>query len=348
MRLTIITALFLIASCKKESKEILVPYPNDITFEDQQLDRFSFNIPSAPYSAGDEASGIITMNVKKEGASFSGFAVSNKNWCSYPWSLSPDFAPSTPLTAAQRQAAIDSTIFSVFTSFTTTTVKPNRTANFLVGNAKNNEAFITLSKPAVIEHILVANNTYSYLLAAYGSIYAGGTRNAATQQFSLTGTKVRNILNPNTSSAAFGRFYLPGPEGVDVAYLQGAEVLAKIQAGREAAQAARQAEKTPPQVTADSLAAYTALSKGFVKLTIQGFVGSKETGSVDYWLAIRPKVDPANPLLNIIRSDWNKVDLTSLGTVDKILFNITSSYTDTNGKSLLPSYFCLDGMRIRK
>ena len=327
-------------SCTK-NREILIPYPHDITFEDLDLERFKFQIPNAPFKSGDEKSGIITANVKINGdGSFSGFAVSNKNWRSYPWNLSPDFAPGS-VTSAQIKESVDSTIFSVYTN------TPNYTQTFLVGCVNDNQAFITLNKPGVIEHVLVANTTYNYLLLTYGSTYSG-TLNSLTQEYSLSGTKVRNILNPNSATEMFGRFFLPGPDGKNFIRMVGNEILAKRKEGGIAADGSRLQGKTNAQVAADSTAASNAFSKGFVKLSIKGFKNNTQTGTVDYWLAIRPNVDPGNPLLNYIAPNWSKVNLSGLGEVDKILFSMSSSYDDVDGKLKVPPFFCLDGIRLKK
>lgn len=337
----LIATTIMFFSCKKTNRDVLIPYPNDITFEDQTLGRFTFEIPGAPFTAGDNKSGTITVNVKNNGdGTFSGFAISNHNWRSYPWNLSPDFAPGS-LSQAQIKESIDSAIFSVYTTST------NKTDNFLVGYAKDDDASISINTPSIVEHILVANTTYNYLLESYGSQFSG-TLDAASQMYSLSGTKVRNIQNPNTSTAFYGRFTLPGPGGSNLIRLAGDEILSKRAAGHTAAEAARNGGKTEAEAKADSTAAATALSKGYVKLTINGFNGTKGTGSVDYWLAIRPNVDPENPTLNYVASNWFPVDLTSLGVVDKLIFHISSSYKDINGNMLYPPYFCLDGIRLKK
>lgn len=305
----LVTALLLTA-CEDEVKDILIPYPEDITFNELELGRFSFSIPSDPLRAGDDNAGYIVANVSKNAdGSFGGFALSNKNYRSYPWTLSPDFAPETPLTVEQRQEAIDSTIFSVYTT------RPNHTENFLVGHAVDDEAYITLEQPSVVEHVLVANTTYNYLLNAYGSVYSG-TLNPTTQAYLITGTKVRNPNIPSTAVTDYGRWYLPGPDGKDHIRLAGSSILSG--------------------------------NPGYVKLIITGYNGNTPVGVVDFWLAVQPGADPENPAWNFIRSDWFKVDLTSLGTVDKLLFTIESSYNDASGQQLTPPYFALDGIRIRK
>ena len=330
----------LFSSCKDEIKDVLIPYTTDVTFEDHQLDRFAYKVMAAPFKSGDANSGVVIVNAKPDGNSFAGFALSNKNWRSYPWSLSPDFGPASP-TPAQKATAIDSTIFSVYTT------NPNKTNNFLVARVKGEDAFISLEKAAVVEHVLVANTSYNYLLAMYGSNYSG-TLDAGTQHYLLTGTKVKNIQIANTSTAMYGRFNLPGPGDKNLIRLAGDEILAKRKAGSDAANAARVAGKTETEAKADSTAAYAALVKGFVKLSITGSLGNKEGNTVNFWLALRPGVDPANPAYNFVMSDWNKVDLTSLGAVDKLVFKMSSSYKDDAGNDLTPPYFCLDGIRIRK
>lgn len=330
----------LLFSCGQTKRDILIPYPNDITFEDLSLDRFSYSIPNQPFKSGNDKTGIVTVNVKSNGdGTYSGFAMSNKNWRSYPWNLSSFGALN--ITPEQKKSSIDSTIFSVYTT------RPNHTETYLVGCVKDDDANITLSSPAIVEHILVGNTTYNFLLESYGSTYSG-TLDAQTQQYSFDGTPVRNIMNPNTSTTMYGRFRLPGPGGANLIRLAGAEILAKMAAGKTAADAARTAGKPADQVVADSTAAATATRKGFVKLTIDGYIGNVQTGAVDYWLAIRPGVDPENAELDYVAPDWFKVDLTALGTVDKLVFHLSSSYTDSNGKMLYPSFFCLDGIRLKK
>lgn len=339
--LLMLTGILFFNSCE-DNREILIPYPNDITFEDHTLGRFAYIIPDAPFKSGDAASGIVTVNVvKNSDGSFSGFALSNKNARHYPWPLSPDFAPAVPLTQAEIRAHVDTCIFSVYTA------APNKTLNFLVGCVKNDEAYISLDKPSVVEHVLVANTTYNYLLKSYGSQYSG-TLDSETQEYSMTGAKVRNIAIANTSVAMYGRFFLPGEDGVNRIRLAGFEVLEKRKAGSEAAEAARLAGKTNAEAAADSLAAAKATHKGYVKLTVTGFRGTNQTGTVDFWMACRPDIDPANPEYSFVLGDWFRVDLATLGTVDKLLFNLSSDYVDDDGNNMTPPYFCLDGIRLRK
>lgn len=306
---SIIAAATCLVSCEKETKEPLMPYPHDITFNELELGRFSFEIPASPIRSGSDEAGFITANVQAlGGTSFNGFALSNKNYRSYPWTLSPDFAPGS-LTPPQRQAAIDSARFSVYTS------RPNRTENYLVGHAVNDQAFITLDQPAVVEHVLVANTTYTYLLNVYGSAYSG-TLDAATQRYLLTGTAVRNPNIPSTAVADYGRWWLPGPDDTELIRLEGHRILTG--------------------------------NPTYVKLLIAGYQGNTETGVVEFFMATRPGGDPARPTASFTRADWYSVDLTSLGTVDKLVFRMDGSYKDGSGHLLSPPYFCLDGIRLRK
>lgn len=310
----LLAGALLLSSCQ-DKREVLVPYPQDITFEDYPLERFSFALPEEPFSVGNAQSGMVTVNAETSGdGRFSGFAVSNKNWRSYPWSLSPDFGPDA-LSSAQIQAAIDSCIFSVFTE------RPNHTGNYLVGNTSAGAAFITLDQPAIVEHILVANTTYNYLLTRYGSVYSG-TLDEQTQAYTIDGTPVSNPKIPNPATNRYGRFYLPGPSGDDLLRLEGADILAERASGAE--------------------------SSGFVKLLVTGSQNGQETGQVSFYLAIRPGADPDFPAYDYVAPDWFKVDLTSLGRIDRLSFDLVSPHTDAEGNNIYPPYFCLDGIRLRK
>ncbi len=302
-KLIILTAMvvcFIVSatSCSEE-KEILVPYPKDITFEDIQLDKFTYNIPNAAFTAGDNETGVITANVINNGdGTFSGFAPSNRNLRHYPWNLSPDFEPAGGLTPAQKTDEINSTVMSCMTYY------PSHSGNFLVGTTHNDDAYITLNSAAVVEHILVTNTSFSYLTGNYGSVYSG-TYDATTGKYDIDGTPVRNINIDNPSTDRYGRFYLPNHNG-------------------------------------DELVKLSFNSGYYVKLTIKGYNGGTQTGAVDFYLAVDTGVNPDFPAHKYILNDWRKVDLTSLGTVDKLVFNITSSYDKA------PKYFCLDGVRIKK
>lgn len=86
----------------------------------------------------------------------------------------------------------------------------------------------------------------------------------------------------------------------------------------------------------------------YFKLTAKGFKGNTETGTVDFYLCTR-KGDPAHPAWSLLVNDWYKMDLSSLGVVDKIVFYLESSDVEEGtGRMRTPAYFCLDGIRIKK
>ncbi len=68
----------------------------------------------------------------------------------------------------------------------------------------------------------------------------------------------------------------------------------------------------------------------WLRLTVTGFAGGSTTGSTEYYLA------DFRGGLTFILSDWTFVDLSALGTVDRVEFIVTSS---DPGK---PTYFALD------
>lgn len=336
-----IASLFWLNSCEDEL-EVRTPFPNDITFNELSLEKFTYKISDTPFTSGDNTSGIITVNVTNTGGGkYGGFALSNKNWRSYPWSLSPDFAPTGGISPSEKQAAIDSTAFSVYT------FRTNRTENYLVGHTAGNDAFFSLNKPSVVEHVLVANTTYTYLLASFGSKYSRDF-NDETQAYDIgiDGRKIRNIQNPNPSRLRHGRFYLPAPNDVEAIHLSGHAELAKRKVGALAAEATRNAGGTEIEAINDSIAAHSSLNTGYIKLKIEGFLNETQTGDVDFYLAALPNTDPEHPEYDFILNDWTRVDLSSLGEVDKVLFKMSSSYVDATGEMIYPPTFCLDGIRL--
>lgn len=85
----------------------------------------------------------------------------------------------------------------------------------------------------------------------------------------------------------------------------------------------------------------------FLKLKIYGYKGGTQVGQVDFYLCTR-KADPENPTYDYVMNDWVKVDLTGLGEVDKLSFEMESSDIDVvTGKMRTPAYFCLDGIRLQ-
>ncbi|MEO9571351.1 MAG: DUF4465 domain-containing protein [Polaribacter sp.] len=333
-----IFGLVLLNSCK-DSLELQIPYPNDITFNELSLDRFTYQIPTAPFTAGDNDSGIITVNVVGTGNNFSGFALSNKNFRSYPWDLSPDFAPIGGLTAAEEQASINTTAFSVYTT------EPNKTQNYLVGNTEGDNAFFTLSSPSTIAHVLIANTSYNYLLAQYGAIYSDDY-DSVTESYLIDGGKTSNPNIENPDSDLEGRFRLPAPGGFDAVRLNGFQNLERDAAGLAAYDAVINAGGTTDEAETAKDNAEDNVYAGYVKLTIEGFLNGSSTGTVDWYLCVNEEVDILNPEHDYILNDWQKVDLTSLGDVDKVLFKMSSDYIHTDGRMVYSPMFCLDGIRL--
>lgn len=86
--------------------------------------------------------------------------------------------------------------------------------------------------------------------------------------------------------------------------------------------------------------------KDFFRLTAKGFQGGKETGSVTFDLACKgANVD--NPNWDYIISKWGRMDLVSLGVVDKVVFYLESSDKDADGRMRTPEWFCLDGIQLQ-
>lgn len=367
--------LVLLNSCE-ENSVLRVAYPNDITFNEVTLDRFTYEIPTAPFTAGDNESGVITVNVTGSGDNYSGFALSNKNFRSFPWNLSPDFAPVGGLTAAEEQEEINTTAFSVYTD------EPNKTENYLVGNTTGDNAFFTLETPSTVAHVLIANTSYTYLLADYGSVYSDDYE-SDTQSYLIDGGKTKNTNIENPDTDLYGRFWLPAPDGYEAVWLRGYETLerrkvaepageaaglAVVPAAEAAGEVARTAALAEiPALTPEEVqdayddayddvyyaaydaaydAAFDSVHKGFVKLTIEGFLSGSSTGTVEWYLAVNEEVDALNPEHEYILSDWQKVDLTSLGSVDKVLFNVSSDYVHADGSMVYAPMFCLDGIRL--
>ena len=76
------------------------------------------------------------------------------------------------------------------------------------------------------------------------------------------------------------------------------------------------------------------------RLTVRGLLGGLETGAVDFYLA---DFRFANSADDYILSSWAFIDLTALGTVDKLRFALTSSDTGRYGMNT-PGYVALDSI----
>lgn len=261
----IATVLFILSSCEKNNDNILA-IPDDITLNELTLSPYTHLIPEGGFTSGG-----ITFNTKKTSdGSYSGFAYSNQNNRSYLWSNS--------------KAALDTNIFSVYTG-----AIRNQTDIFAVACATSEEdCFLTLDTPSVIEHILFANTTYNY----YGMATGEKTTSA--------------IVNPNVPSAPSAVWYTFNP-GVTRALNQEGD---------------------------------------YYKIIIKGYNGSQLKGTVEVYLCCRAKGNADYPAHNFLRTTWFPWELDALGEVDKLTFTTDCSYKDENGKALIHSYFCIDGIRL--
>lgn len=76
----------------------------------------------------------------------------------------------------------------------------------------------------------------------------------------------------------------------------------------------------------------------FFVLVVEGFLGGSSTGTVDFYLADYRFADNAQ---DYILSDWAFVDLSVLGTIDELAFDLNSS--DSGGAGMnTPDYFAID------
>ena len=174
-----IGSLFLmtLAACQSDELELVIPSNDDITLNELKLDKeFTHSTPEG----GFDSKGIHFNTVRSsDGRLEAGFAYSNRSNRSFTWT--------------GTEAALDTNRYSVFT------VKPNRTEVYAVAKVRNDDAFFTLDKPQIIEHILVGNTTYTYLALTYGDVY---------------GTAVSPVTNPNIPSAPLGVWQTYVPAGV--------------------------------------------------------------------------------------------------------------------------------------
>jgi hypothetical protein len=84
-------------------------------------------------------------------------------------------------------------------------------------------------------------------------------------------------------------------------------------------------------------------NKDWFKLVIEGFNKSgASTGTVEFYLA-----DFRTTSSSGIITEWTKVDLSPLGSVAEIKFDLQSSDTGNDGMNT-PAYFCFDNLAIRQ
>lgn len=84
----------------------------------------------------------------------------------------------------------------------------------------------------------------------------------------------------------------------------------------------------------------------YLTVTAKGYLAGSETGSVSFDLVCKKGHNPEHTAWDYTVTDWMKMELSSLGTVDKVVFYLDSSDKDANGKMRTPSWFCLDGFQF--
>jgi hypothetical protein len=88
-------------------------------------------------------------------------------------------------------------------------------------------------------------------------------------------------------------------------------------------------------------------NKDYYRIIAKGYKSGTQTGSIKFDLACKGSNDE-HPAWDYIVDDWYKFDLTALGTVDKVVFNVESSDIDQNGNIRTPAWFALDGILLKK
>lgn len=84
----------------------------------------------------------------------------------------------------------------------------------------------------------------------------------------------------------------------------------------------------------------------YLTVTAKGYLAGQQTGSVSFDLVCKKGHNAENPSWNYTVTDWRKMELSALGTVDKVVFYLDSSDKDANGRMRTPSWFCLDGFQF--
>ncbi len=89
--------------------------------------------------------------------------------------------------------------------------------------------------------------------------------------------------------------------------------------------------------------AFSTADDDWFKLTITGYdAAGEKTGSADVFLADYRAAKPS------IMSEWTKMNLTSLGAVNKLDFTFTSTDNDPENGIKTPTYVCLDNIAYRE
>lgn len=325
MKLTTIMMLMaagcmFISSCSDEVKKKILDFPNDVTFNREE-NSIDFDVPGlqfvqfdAPFRARAFHDGELTFNAKKKSdGTHSGFALSNKNYRSYPWCTAVNQGVRNP-GAKLLQEATDSLLYSVYSGS-----YPNQLKNFAVARIEGEEAFFTIDRPRVVEHILIANCTFNFLALTYGTVYSGNLNQETDIYEPMKDGELSVVRNPNIpdpSSSKYDVWSLP-----DFYNFGQGEVYKRL----------------------------APKGKGYFKVTATGYNRGNKTAVSEYYLAVRPGVSEDAPYnkWDIIQGFWAKWDLSALGVVDKVVFTVDGSEKAANGRLKTAPYFCMDGIRLK-
>ena len=85
----------------------------------------------------------------------------------------------------------------------------------------------------------------------------------------------------------------------------------------------------------------------FFTITAVGYYNGAKTGTVSFDLACMYGHNSQNLDWDYIVTDWRKMELKTLGLVDKVVFYLDSSDKDQYGNMRTPAWFCLDGFQFQ-
>lgn len=313
---------FLFTACEDQIHESKIEFANDVTFnmEENSLDievpELDFIQLDAPFTARAYNHGTITMNAKKKAdGTHVGFALSNKNYRSYPWCNSKPHG-SDNVSDAELKSATDTLLYSCYTGS-----YPNRLKNFAVACVDGEEAYFTIDQPRVVEHVLISHCTFNFLALNYGSVYSSNL-DATTQVYQEMKdgalAKVRNPSIPDPANSKYGVWYLP-----DYYNFSNGEGYVRVKSNPNKAD-------------------------GYMKIIATGYNGNTKTNSSEFYLAVRAGVAPSPfERWDFVQSEWAPWDLSGLGEVDKVVFTLDSSEKCADGSFKLAPYFCIDGIRLK-
>lgn len=84
----------------------------------------------------------------------------------------------------------------------------------------------------------------------------------------------------------------------------------------------------------DKYRAFTG--EDWYKVTVTGYRKGEVTASEEVYLFQK----------GVVFKEWKKVRLRRLGLIDRMVFTVSSSAVDDDGKLLIPAYFCIDAMHM--